>query len=360
MEVVQYKCPNCGANLEFQAATQDFGCKYCDSSFTSAQLAEIYPQKENHRLDVAEPPKSAEEIKQEEMFAEYNALYNCPSCGAAVVTDSNTSATKCVYCNSPVMLTGRLSGEYKPSKVIPFKITEREASEKLHEYCKKKWFLPSGFLKSVSLSEMKAIYVPYWIVDCAAGGMITANCKKVRTWTDGSYMYTETKEYVAVRDGDMTFENIPHDASTRADDVLMESIEPFNYGDVTDFKMSYLSGYIAEKYDVTKDQAAPRVKERAVTGAVDVMKATIVGYSTVTVSQNTVAVLRDKWRHYLLPVWFLTYKYNGVNYYFAVNGQTGKFAGNLPIVWGKVALAIAATMLGLNGLAALAIKFLGG
>jgi len=359
MEVVQYKCPNCGADLEFQAATQDFGCRYCDSAFSSAQLKEIYPQKENHRLDIQEPAKTNEELAQEAMFAEYNALYNCPSCGAAVVTDANTSATKCVYCNSPVILTGRLSGEYKPAKLIPFKVTKQEAESKLRDYCKKKWFLPSKFRGSASLTEMTAIYVPYWIVNCLTGGSITANCKRLRTWTTGNYRYTETKEYIAVRDGDMRFEGIPHDASTRADDVLMESIEPFNYVDTTDFKMSYLSGYIAEKYDVTKEQAAPRVKERAVTGAVDVMKSTIVGYNTVTVVQNSVTVLNDKWEHYLLPVWFLTYKYNGVNYYFAVNGQTGKFAGNLPIVWGKVVLAILGTLAAVDVLGALVLKFLG-
>jgi len=358
MEVVQYKCPNCGASLEFKAATQTFGCDYCNGSFTSEQLNEIFPKEEHHRLQEQEPEKTKEELEQEAQFAEYNALYNCPSCGAAVVTEHTTSATKCVYCNSPVILTGRLSGDYKPSKVIPFKVVKQDAERMLAEYCKKRRFLPGGFKREVALNEIKAIYVPYWISDCLTGGSITANCKRIRSWTTGNYRYTETKEYIAVRDGDMKFTGIPHDASSRADDTLMECIEPFNYGEITDFKMSYLSGYLAEKYDITKEQAAPRVRERAVTGAVDVMKASIVGYNTVTVVMNNVNILNHKWQHYLLPVWFLTYDYRGTKYFFAVNGQTGKFAGNLPVVWGKVVLAIAGTMVLANALLALIMRLM--
>ncbi|MCL2036388.1 MAG: hypothetical protein FWG83_03260 [Oscillospiraceae bacterium] len=353
MEVVQYKCPNCSANLEFQAASQDFGCKFCDSAFSSEQLKEIYPQKEEHVLDQTEPPKTAEELEQEAQFAEYSALYNCPSCGAAVVTENNTtSATKCVYCLSPVILTGRLSGEYKPSKLIPFKITIEQAESKFAEFCNKRWFLPKGFRDGAKLHEMTAIYVPYWISNCRTSGGITANCKKIRTWIAGEYKYTETKEYIAVRDGSMKFDGIPHDASTRADDVLMECIEPFDYKDTTDFKMSYLSGYIAEKYDVTKEEVYPRVKERAVSGSTDVMKQSIVGYNSVNITTNTIDIVQNKWEHFLLPVWFMTYKHKDEFYYFAINGQTGKFAGNLPIVWGKVALAAGIAVVAANGIIA--------
>ncbi|MDR0197647.1 MAG: hypothetical protein LBI36_05445 [Oscillospiraceae bacterium] len=345
MEVVQYKCPNCGADLEFKSESQDFGCKFCDSGFSSEQLAEIYPQKERHKLEKTEPVKTAEEWEQEAAFAEYSSLYNCPSCGAAVVTESNTSATRCFYCYSPVILTGRLSGEYKPSKVIPFKVSKSEVEQKLKEYCRKRRFLPSDFKSGARLSDITAIYIPYWISDCETGGRITAKCKKLRTWRSGNYEYTETKEYIAVRDGEMSFNGIPHDASAKADDTLMECIEPYNYKDAADFKMSYLSGYLAEKYDVTKEQVYPRVKERAVKSATNIMRQTITGYSSVSITQNTIDVTDNKWGHFLMPVWFLSYSYKNKTHYFAVNGQTGKFTGNLPVVWGKVALAIAAASL---------------
>ncbi|MCL1880909.1 MAG: hypothetical protein FWF76_01885 [Oscillospiraceae bacterium] len=350
MEVIQYKCPNCSANLEFKAETQDFRCAYCDSVFSSEQLAEIYPQKEEHVLDQIEPPKTEEELALEREFGECSALYNCPSCGAAVITDDHTSATHCTYCLSPVILTGRLSGEYKPSKLIPFKVTKEKAVGKFKEYCKGRWFLPKDFRSGAHLHEMNAIYVPYWISDCTACGSITANCKRVRSWVAGEFKFTETKEFIAVRDGSMNFSGIPHDASTRANEVLMECIEPFNYDETTDFKMSYLSGYIAEKYDVTKEQVYPRVQKRAVRSATDTMLATIKGYSTVNITSNTLDIGQNKWSHYLMPVWFLTYKHNYKGketfYHFAVNGQTGKFMGDLPIIWSKVALVAGIASIG--------------
>jgi DNA-directed RNA polymerase subunit RPC12/RpoP len=357
MEVVQYKCPNCSANLAFQAATQDFGCAHCDSAFSSEQLAEIYPQNEGHALDIQcdiPAPKTAEELAEEQAFADCTALYSCPNCGASVVTDDTTSATHCVYCLSPIILTGRLSGDYKPSKLIPFKVTEEQAKAKFAQYCKKRWFLPKSFRSGAHLHEMKAIYVPYWISDCTTSGAITAKCKKVRSWISGDYQFTETREFIAVRNGYMHFMGIPSDASSRADSVLMECIEPFNYSEVTDFKMSFLSGYMAEKYDVTKEQVYPRVRERAVTASTDVMRSSIVGYNSVNIVNNTLDIYHNNWSHFLLPVWFLTYKHTHKGkekfYHFAVNGQTGKFMGDLPIVWAKVALAAGITALVANGI----------
>lgn len=358
MEVIQYKCPSCGADLEFGAEKQDFACKYCDCSFSSEQLAEIYPQSEFHPLNNEEPVKTAEEIEEEKFFAEYNSLYNCPSCGAAVVTDATTSAARCFYCHSPVILSGRLSGEYKPSEIIPFKINKEQAMEKLSGYCKKRWFLPKGFKSEAVLSEITSVYTPYWIADCRTSGKITAKCTKVRVWRDSRYEYTETKEYIAVRAGDMQFEGIPADASSKADDVLMECLEPFNYKDGVRFKMSYLSGYLAERYDVAKEQVFPRISGRSVKSARDTMKSTIVGYTSVKITSDSIDVWKTDWKHMLLPVWFLSYTYKNKQYHFALNGQTGKFAGSLPVVWGKVALFAGIVTVLITGLSTLAGGFL--
>ncbi len=346
MEVVQYKCPNCGANLEFNAGEQNFSCKYCDSGFSSEQLAEIYPENEYHPLDTKEPEKTKEMLEDEAEFAEYNALYNCPGCGAAVVTEATTSATKCFYCHSPVILTGRLSGEYRPAKTIPFKVTREEAEKGFNAFCKGKFFAPTEFKSEAALSEITAVYIPYWLANCTVGGRISAKCTNVRSWTSGDYRYTETEEYVAIRSGDMCFDGIPADASSKADDILMECIEPFEYGEMKGFKMSYLAGYMAEKYDVEKEQVYPRIRDRANTTATDTMQASITGYSSVVIKQNTIDVQGISWQHTLFPVWFLAYKYKDKLYNFAINGQTGKFAGSLPVSAAKVLATIGLSLLG--------------
>jgi hypothetical protein len=138
----------------------------------------------------------------------------------------------------------------------------------------------------------------------------------------------------------------------------MECIEPFDYNGTVDFKMSFLSGYLAEKYDVTKEEAFPRVKERAVKGATDIFRKSITGYNSVSITGNTLDIRKNKWSHYLMPIWFVSYKYKGEFYHFGINGQTGKFAGNLPVSKAKLALVTAGSVLAAN--AVIAGIFFGG
>jgi DNA-directed RNA polymerase subunit RPC12/RpoP len=340
-QVKQFSCPNCGASLEYEIKRQAFVCKYCDTAYTEEQLTEIYPEKNDGESDDAqqETVHVEQQATEEErrIFEEYSSLYQCPSCGAAIVTDRNTSATKCYYCHSPVVLQGRVSGEYRPSKILPFKIPEETAKSRFTEYCAKRWFLPKGFKQSL-LDEVTGIYIPYWTANCTTKGFVRASAENITSWRVGDYRYTKVDSYIAVRAGNMQFERIPADASAKADDSIMENLEPFDYNAVVDFKMSYLSGFLADKYDVTKDEVLPRIKQRAETSAKNVLSADISGYDSVRVTSSDFKTTRVCWEHMLFPIWFLSYKYKDKIYKFAMNGQTGKFAGELPINMGKLAL----------------------
>ena len=51
----------------------------------------------------------------------------------------------------------------------------------------------------------------------------------------------------------------------------------------------------------------------------------------MNVAQNVTNLNYGKTRYVLLPVWMLASKYKDKDYMFAMNGQTGKMVGNLPI-----------------------------
>lgn len=106
-------------------------------------------------------------------------LFSCPNCGAEVVTDETTAATECVYCHSPVVLSGRLAGDMKPNLVIPFGFTEKDAKEKFYAMCKKKWFLPKDFVSDAHIDKMKGVYYPYWLVDSDKAGSCNATGKNI-------------------------------------------------------------------------------------------------------------------------------------------------------------------------------------
>ena len=103
MEVVSFKCPNCGGELVFDPNTQNYSCPYCDSEFSQEQIDTM--QKGKQPSQESEAADSAKGQEQEEA-----AVYVCPNCGAEIVTDPTTAATECYYCQSPVVLSERVYG----------------------------------------------------------------------------------------------------------------------------------------------------------------------------------------------------------------------------------------------------------
>ncbi|MDR0821128.1 MAG: hypothetical protein LBN40_01495 [Oscillospiraceae bacterium] len=335
-ESKQYHCPTCNAPITFDASQQKFACSYCGNSFKKETIEVIYDGK--GKSDVSQPDQNVSDKvsdAQRQVFEQNSREYNCPSCGASVVTNGETAALSCMYCHSPVILSGKLTGDYRPSAVIPFKYVDNDAKKKFAEYTGKRWFIPNGFKKALR-EESKGVYIPYWVHDCNLSGGIVGIGKNMRSWRSGDYRYTEVKEYTVSRYGTLSCNGVPADASKNADDQLMENLEPYNYSEQKPFDMSYLSGFAAEKYTVEKSEVYPRVKKRAVETATATIRDDIKGYNSFSVTRNTIDVKSYKVSQYLMPVWFTSYTHSGKKYQFAMNGQTGKFAGSLPVSKWKV------------------------
>lgn len=331
MEAVQYKCPNCSGELTFKPDKQAFGCDFCLSTFTEEEIKQACADAENSI-------PSPEALQTQQEFSEHTNVYHCGSCGAEVICEENETATFCYYCHEPVIMSGKMSGDYTPDKVIGFKLTRENAIEKFKAWCGKRIFLPKDFNTDTQLEKMTGLYVPFWIADCDMKADFMGSAEKIRRWTSGSYRYTETKYYEIVRSAKVFTDGIPADGETKIDDLLMESIEPYNYNDAKDFSMSYLSGFFADKYDVDKVAVFPRIRSRAAEAAKNVIRNSIVGYDRVSARSENYRILNTKWQYMLLPVWFMTYRYNGEVYSFAINGQTGKLAGTPPLDKKKLAL----------------------
>ncbi len=137
----------------------------------------------------------------------------------------------------------------------------------------------------------------------------------------------------------MSFVRIPADASSSIDDDFMETIEPFDYSGLTEFKDVYLSGFWADKYDLTPEQCQ-EVTDKRIANTVDSIFLDSVSQKGFTSVSRTGALNVDvrnrKYAYALLPVWLLRTKYNNEFYYFAMNGQTGKVAAKMPVDRSKV------------------------
>ncbi len=319
MDAVQYKCPNCGAGLKFDPEKQDFSCEYCDSVFKEQDFFN-----EDSKLD------SQTATREEADEFENALLYVCPSCGAQVVTDETTAATTCYYCSNPIVLSGKLSGELKPDNIIPFKIDKEGAISKFKELCGKKKFLPKDFIAESRLEEIKGVYFPYWYIDGESSGNINATSRQVRSWMVGDIRHTETTVRGHFRQGNLSIRSMPEAALKSKDKDILKYVCPFNSADFVPFSMSYLSGFFAEKRDVEKIEIENSVKEKIKSFSGDKLLQSI-EYANATVKDSSINVGELRWSYNLLPVWVLSYKHKDKNYIYALNGQTGKVYGELPV-----------------------------
>lgn len=316
---LDHKCPNCNAVLKFNPHGQDWKCEYCRGEFDLETLTK-YEEKKGKILE-SEPQAVSTDMD----------MYSCPNCGANIITDPNISTTSCVYCRNTTILKNKLQGEFNPNYIIPFRHTKEDAIDAFKKLGKSKILMPKEFNAKKNINEMSGIYIPFWLYDYNASGEIEADCKRITTWRSGNYRYTKTDTYLANRSGSMAFENIPVDGSKRFQNDIMNSIEPFDYKDLKEFNYSYLSGFLSEKYDVTKEEADEDAILRARNTFINEMKSDIKGYNTVTPIKNNVNLQNTKTSYVLLPVWMLNIKYKEKIYTFAMNGQTGKLVGNIPI-----------------------------
>lgn len=383
-QVTNYKCPACTGPLQFDAGSGMLTCEYCGSSYPVAEIEALYAE-EDKKAEEAQAQAEEKEKKEKEQAQQAAAaaeaegwdtssmsddwgadadgmkIYNCPSCGAELICDATTAATSCPYCDNPTIVPGQFGGVLKPDYVIPFKLNKEQAIANLKKHYEGRPLLPKAFKEQNHLEEIKGVYVPFWLFDGEGHGNMTFEATQTHTYTSGDYRITQTKYYDVQREGTVAFSKIPVDGSTKMPDDYMDSIEPFDYSEMKPFSTAYLPGYMADKYDVTAEEGGKRADQRAETTVAECLRNTVTGYVGVMESHRRVHLNRGEVKYALLPVWILNTKWNGKKYMFAMNGQTGKFVGDLPVdkkkksrifaaVYGISALVIGAIVLFAGGL----------
>jgi len=324
MAVLTYKCPNCDGGLVFDPKSQEFNCEYCGSHFTEEQMEDIHHGHDHHDQAQSDPQK--EENQYQTM------LYTCPSCGAEIATDETTAATLCYYCHNPVVLSGKLEGEYKPDKLIPFVIDRETAVKEFLAWTAKKKFVPKDFFSKQQIEKITGVYFPYWLVDSDLNAKMNAQATRVRIWRQGNMEYTETDHFRVMRKGEIHFEDISKNALQKENSRLCDSVHPYDSSNLEEYNPAFLSGFQAEKRNVEREAYEEEVHREIEDYAGSLLKQTITGYSTVLPQDVSVSDCRLHWDYTLLPVWTLTYRgHDKKIYYYTMNGQTGKVTGVLPL-----------------------------
>lgn len=328
--VQEYKCPRCGGAVAFDSGTQKLKCPYCGTEFDIEALESYENDTDSGQTDDMNWETSAGGQWQAGE-AEGLCTFVCKSCGGEIVGDENTAATSCPFCGNPVVMTGQFSGALKPDYIIPFKLDKKAAKAALQKHYGGKRLLPPIFRDQNHIDEIKGVYVPFWLFDADAEVSVHYKATSVQKWSDSNYNYTETSYFSVSRSGVIGFEQVPVDGSTKMPDDLMESIEPFRFDDAVEFKSAYLAGYLADKYDVDAAQSTERANTRIKRSAEEAFASTVKGYTSVTPETSIVKLYGGSAKYALLPVWLLNTTWNGEIFTFAMNGQTGKLVGDLPV-----------------------------
>ena len=351
-QITNYQCPACTGPLHFVGESGKLECDYCGSSYEAAEIQALYAEKEEK---AAAAQQAAEEAKKDhdtspidggvwdtsgfcqDWGAEGKGMraYSCPSCGAELICDASTAATSCPYCGNPTVVPGQFSGALKPDFVIPFKLSKEDAVAALKNHYKGKPLLPKAFTNGNHIEEIQGVYVPFWMFDGQAEGSVDYEGLIIHVYESGDYEITETEHYDVHRGGSISFEKVPVDASSKMPDDHMDSIEPYDYAGLKSFSTAYLPGFLADKYDVTVEESHDRADGRCSTSLEGALRRTTTAYDSCVPLRQDIHLHRGKVHYALLPVWMLHTKWNGKDFLFTMNGQTGKLVGDLPTDMGK-------------------------
>ncbi|HBA70135.1 MAG TPA: hypothetical protein DCZ40_12380 [Lachnospiraceae bacterium] len=300
-----FRCENCGGNVIYSPEKGKMYCPHCDG------------------IDSGKIEGTG--IRTE-----------CVNCGAPLEIKEYNSTCRCGYCGSYIILDERVEGEYKPHLVLPFKIGRKYAVELLKNEFKSRIFTPGTFLEESTLEEMKGMYVPFWLYDYKADIDYSGKGTKVRVWSSGNTEYTETSYFRVKRNMGIDFRKVPADASIEMPDDVMDLMEPFEYNALEEFQEKYLSGFYGEIYNEGADKLEERAYGKVQKDADSLLMETLGGYTSLVPEHKNIRLDRKDVSYTLLPVWRYLYKYQGKDYPFYVNGQTGKVIGATPVSRKKV------------------------
>lgn len=365
-----YQCPACTGPLHFDGKIGKLRCDYCGSTYTAEEVEAIYAEKNKTAAEAdkkAQERADAADAAAAQAAAEASAAqagegasaaqaagdagaasgwgsdsahmraYNCTNCGAELICDDTTAATSCPYCGNPAVIPSKFAGVDRPDYVIPFKVDKKQAVNAFKEYYKGRKLLPSSFESQNHIEEIKGVYVPFWMFSGRIEGSAQYEAYEEDKRRVGDEEIVTRKYYDVHREGEMSFEKIPVDASTKMPDDLMDSIEPFDYKEMRPFAMEYMPGFLANKYDVAKEESRKRADDRARQSFRSALRNSVKNYNNVTVKSQSEEIHPEKAEYGMLPVWLLSTNFEDKNYLFAMNGQSGKMIGDLPVSKFKLA-----------------------
>lgn len=348
-----FKCPKCGATTRFDVAAGGVACEHC-GYLKPVEAAAIGRKAEEYEFTL----ETLNEAEQG--WGVMRQALHCDSCGVDLSIEKTALTITCPFCASnKVNVRVAQSSHLRPRYLVPFKILAETNRARAREWLGKGWFHPDALAPSAILDHFSGVYMPFWTFDAqisAAWKAEVGHEHQERYYDSGSKSW---KTRIVIRwrwqSGrvNLTIDDLLVSGSAHASRLILEKLFPFNLNELVTYHPDFLAGWQAHSYEITLPAAWEDGKAAMRQKAVKACYADI-GSSHVRNFSMTADFADQSWRYILLPVYISAYKYENKVFQVMVNGQTGVVAGQKPVAWWKIWLAIAAllspgAMLGLIG-----------
>ncbi|MBR3057968.1 MAG: hypothetical protein IKG93_08365 [Clostridiales bacterium] len=312
-------CKNCASPLVFDPLSQKVVCKNCGSAWDAEEVESEEKKYKTEQPIAMEDIMGVDDSLKNEFFDCY--VYTCSSCGGEININGSEVSTKCIYCGSSSVVFSRISKEKAPEFIIPFSVSKEQAVDSIKARFKRGLFIPKE-IKDFQPTDVRGIYIPFWLVNAyhVQADVLSSEVQ--------SGKYSHTNYYK--RSGKMAVSNLPVDGSLMLSDESSQRLEPFDISELKLFDEDYLLGFYSNVSDIRVGDLREAVEKRVSEAFREQEFQELPGTNKKTKLSSSRTLIDQDLRYVFMPVWFVTYNYEGKHNTIMVNGQTGKVVCGVP------------------------------
>lgn len=339
-----FPCEKCGADLEFSIGQQDLKCPYCGYEKLIELAADADIGEQDFQAILVKVREWREKSSGQDQSGQSEV--RCVGCGGNVVFVGSLTSSECPYCGSPIQLD---KVHDSPKRVpvhgvLSFHIEKETARQNLTAWVRSRWFAPSEFALRGVEGRFNGVYLPFWTYDSLTFSRYWGE-RGDHYWVTVTDNNNQSRQEMRTRWSSVSgshqrfFDDVLILATKGMSRDMMDALEPWPLESVQPFSQELLAGFLARTYEVELDDGFPIAKKIMDAGIASDVRGLIAG-DEQRVSEIKTRYDAITFKHLLLPVWLLAYRYRDKSYQIFINAMTGEVQGERPYSFWKIFLTV--------------------
>ena len=342
-----FPCEQCGAELVFNIGDQRLKCPHCGFEKDIVVPANAVVEQDFREM-IERLKKQAVSRREDEKKEETQNQVRCEGCGADIVFFGTLTSSECPYCGCVVQREHVHTGGWRipVDGMLAFAVTREEATDNLRAWIRSRWFAPNEFRQRGATGKFNGVFLPFWTFDALTAVAYTGQ-RGDWYWVtvkqgDSQQQVRQTRWSPASGQFQRFFDDVLIAATEGIRRDLIDGLEPWPLKECRPFSQEVLAGFVSRTYDVELEAGFATARDEIDSAIQQDVRQRIAG------DEQRIDSIRTQFgaitfKHILLPVWMLAYRYRERSYQVLVNACTGEVDGERPYSGWKIALA---TLLG--------------